>query len=170
VARNVAAAEPHEIKSLPAPLEPLFAADVDYLFRMIRLGEIRAIEALLKPVGLARSAWWPLAVLRENDGMSQRELAKRLNLKDAAIGKAVDAMEKAGIVCRGSDKTDRRKALVGLTPAGKKLATKVSKMKGRFLDAMVAGFSEQELRDFRTSLGAVYGNLSGFIADLDRDA
>jgi DNA-binding MarR family transcriptional regulator len=169
MARNGGAAEPHEITSLPAPLEPLFAGDVDYLFRMIRLGEIRAIEALLKRVGLARSAWWPLAVLRENEGMSQRELAKRLNLKDAAIGKAVDAMEKAGIVYRGSDKTDRRKALVGLTPAGKQLAAEVSQMKSEFLDAMVAGFSERELVDFRRLLGTVYDNLGGFIADIERN-
>lgn len=170
MARSSAAAGPHEIASIPTPLEPLFAGDVDYLFRMIRLGEIRAIESMLRPLGLNRSAWWPLAVLRESDGMSQRELAKRLNLKDAAIGKAIDAMERAGIVYRAADEKDRRKALVALTPEGTKLAAKVGKMRSRFLDAMVAGVSEKDHQKFCELLGAAYDNLSSFIADLDRRA
>lgn len=169
MARNINAGEPHEIGSVPTPLEPLFAGDVDYLFRQIRLAEIRAIESLLRPLGLARSAWWPLAVLREADGMSQRELARRLNLKDAAIGKSVDAMEKAGIVFRGTDATDRRKALIGLTPEGKKLAAKVGKLRSRLLDITVDGFSDKDLRTFRSLLATAYDNVNGFIAKRERD-
>ncbi len=81
-------------------LDPLFSDEVDYLIRMIRMREIYAIELMLEPMGLGLSAWYPLAVLNVEDGMSQRELGLRLNRKDAAIGKAFDALEKVGLVER----------------------------------------------------------------------
>lgn len=154
---------PHKFQATHSALDPLFKGDTDYLVRTIRIREVRAIEIMLTPLGLAVSAWYPLAVLREQDGMSQRELGNRLDLKDAAIGKAIDAMERAGVLERRADSQDRRKALVHLTKSGKLLAKKVAARRQKFLEALVDGFSEQEVAQFTGFLERCYANIDEFV-------
>ena len=154
---------PHKYQVTHPSLEPLFQGEIDYLVRMVRIREVRAVEVMLVPLGLSLSAWYPLAVLRVLDGMSQRELGNRLDLKDAAIGKAIDAMEEAGVVQRKADPNDRRKGLVFLTKAGKSLAEQVAAKRRQFLQAVVKGFSEQEVALFCKFLERSYLNIDKFI-------
>ena len=164
IAKASAFREPHDYTAFNPSLDPLFRGEIDYLIRMIRMREIYAVELLLAPVGLTLSAWYPLAVLRVEDGMSQRELGIRLNLKDAAIGKAIDALERSGLVERKKDKADRRKALVCLTATGKKTADKVARMRQKFQVVVVEGFSPEEKENFRDLLERAYENIGKFIA------
>lgn len=161
--------EPHDYKSDRPALDSLFSGEIDYLIRMIRMREIYAVELLLEPVGLTLSAWYPLAVLRVEDGMSQRELGSRLNLKDAAIGKAIDALERAGLVERRKDAADRRKALVCLTKEGKKISEAVAGMRDQFQTVVVSGFTAKEQATFRDLLERCYQNIGDFItSSLDK--
>lgn len=167
--KNASFREPHDYKSDRPLLDSLFSGEIDYLIRMIRMREIYAIELLLEPVGLTLSAWYPLAVLRVEDGMSQRELGSRLNLKDAAIGKAIDALERAGLVVRKKDATDRRKALVCLTKEGKTISEAVAGMRDQFQAVVVKDFSEIEKATFRDLLERSYQNIGDFItSSLDK--
>jgi DNA-binding MarR family transcriptional regulator len=154
---------PHKYQATHASLEPLFKGEIDYLVRMIRIREVRAVEVMLAPLNLMLSAWYPLAVLRVLDGMSQRELGNRLDLKDAAIGKAIDAMEESGVIQRKGDPNDRRKALIFLTKAGKLLAEEVANKRQQFLRAVVEGFSEKEVEQFSKFLQRSYLNVDKFI-------
>lgn len=156
-------AGPHKYQAEHLSLDPLFKGEIDYLVRMIRMREVRAIEVMLNTLGLTVSAWYPLAVLRELDGMSQRELGNRLNLKDAAIGKAIDAMERSGLVQRTADSNDRRKALVRLTKSGKSLAQKVAAKRQEFLEAIVEGLTTKEVAQFCKFLERSYVNIDKFI-------
>lgn len=167
IEKSAAFREPHDYKADRPLLDPLFRGEIDYLIRMIRMREIYAIELLLEPVGLTLSAWYPLAVLRVGDGMSQRELGNRLNLKDAATGKAIDALERAGLVTREKDAEDRRKALVCLTEEGRKIGKKVARMRKQFQTIVVEGFSEKERENFRDLLERAYENIGNFIASRD---
>jgi len=155
--------EPHDYKADKPLLDPLFSSEIDYLVRMIRMREIYAIELMMEPIGLSLSAWYPLAVLRVEDGMSQRELGVRLNLKDAAIGKAIDALERAGLVLRRKDAEDRRKALVCLTEEGKKVGRKVAGLRKQFRSVVVDGFSEEEQDRLRGMLMRLYHNIDNFV-------
>jgi len=156
---------PHKYQATHSSLDPLFAGDIDYLVRTIRIREVRAIEVMLSELDLMLSAWYPLAVLRVQDGMSQRELGNRLDLKDAAIGKAIDAMERQGVLERRADQADRRKALVCLTKSGRQLAEKVAARRRQFLAALVEGFSEQEVNQFTNFLDRCYQNIDKFVED-----
>ncbi|WP_156680784.1 MarR family winged helix-turn-helix transcriptional regulator [Sphingomonas profundi] len=159
--------EPHDYKTASSALDPLFRREIDYLIRMIRMREIYAVELMLAPIGLSLSAWYPLTVLQLEDGMSQRELGLRLNLKDAAIGKALDALERAGLVIRKKDKTDRRKALVFLTSKGKTASKQVAKMRAKFQAVAVGGFSEAEKEQFRDMLEKSYYNIEDFVSTFE---
>jgi DNA-binding MarR family transcriptional regulator len=156
-------AGPHKYQATHPSLDPLFEGEIDYLVRMVRIREVRAVEVMLDPLGLTLSAWYPLAVLRVLDGMSQRELGNRLDLKDAAIGKAIDAMEEAGVVQRKADPNDRRKGLVCLTKSGKLLAEEVAAKRRQFLQAVVQGFSDKDVQQFSKFLERSYMNIDKFI-------
>ena len=100
--------------------------------------------------------------------MSQRELGLRLNLKDAAIGKAIDALERASLVVRKKDKTDRRKALVRLTREGKSVADKVAEMRDQFQTVVVEGFSDRDKVKFRNLLERAYDNIGKFVTSREQ--
>lgn len=156
--------EPHDYKAHKPLLDPLFSGEIAYLIRMIRMREIYAIELMLEPVGLTLSAWYPLAVLCVEDGISQRELGSRLNLKDAAIGKAIDALERTGLLTRQKDSSDRRKALVFLTNEGKKIGKTVAKMRKDLQSVVVDGLTDKEIDTFRELLERTYNNIGKFVA------
>lgn len=153
---------PHDVQAARVSLDPLFVGQIDYLIRMIRIREIRAIEQMLSPMGLTLSSWYPLAVLRDSDGVSQRELGVRLSLKDAAIGKAVDVMERAGLVARVVGK-DRRKSLVYLTEPGKGIAEQVANKRQELLDVLLDDFSDDEVAQFSSYLERSYSNIVRFV-------
>lgn len=151
--------EPHDYEGMQSVLDPTFQGEIDYLIRMIRMREIAVIDRMLEPLGLGLSAWYPLTLLHVEDGMSQRELGRRLNLKDAAIGKAIDALERAGLVSRNQDPHDRRKSLIILTPVGKKTAKKVTNLRKDFLARLLDGFTDEEREHFISMLERVYRNI-----------
>ena len=104
-----------------------------------------------------------LRSVREQAGMSQRELGARLNLKDAAIGKAIDALERSGLIVRKKDATDRRKALVCLTAEGREISETVAAMRSKFQAVIVDGFSAKEKSLFRDLLERSYENIGQFV-------
>lgn len=145
------------------PLDELdsgLAEGLDYLIRTLRRRQVGVIERLLQPLELPLGAWYPLIVLGREDGISQRELGKRLGLKDAAIGKAIDNLERAGLLLRTSDETDRRKFLVLLTPKGRKLASQVSALRNDVLGLLHKGFTDKEVALFRSFLQRAHQNLN----------
>lgn len=159
---------PHTYEDNSPRLEPIFRGDIDYLIRMVRMRQIRAIELVLKPFGPNVSAWLPLVVLQRLHGLSQRDLGNRLDIRDAAIGKAIEAMEKAGVVERFADPADKRKALVRLTETGKLLAEEISAKREEFLAAIVVGFSKDEEAKLHELLERAFANIVDFIDIRDR--
>ena len=153
------------IESPDSSLEPRLGNDLDYLVRTLRRRQVQVIDALLANVQLPLSAWYPLVVLQSEDGISQRELARRLHLKDAAIGKSIAAMERDGILRRSPDEADHRKILVFLTAKGRRLAAKVTCLRVELLAAMSAGFSARETETFRQLLQRAYRNLGSLLGE-----
>lgn len=81
----------------------------------------KALEATLAEHGLTHAEWGVLGKLRlgESHRSSPGELAERLDLSSGAMTTRLDNLEKAGLVRRLPDPSDRRAVVVELTPAGK---------------------------------------------------
>jgi len=144
-------------------------SDLDYLVRSLRRRVVGAADRLLVEVGLPLSAWYPLVVLSHGDGISQRELARRLHLKDAAMGKAIDGLEAVGLLRRTDDPSDRRKFLVMLTPSGRKLAADIVSLRVRLLETMEKGFSAKEREMFKKFLQRAHANLAELTGPPEED-
>ena len=66
------------------------------------------IDAELKPHGLTRLKWLAIGILQDKPGLTQSDLANRLELKPAATGRLVDRLVERGLVERRADPDDRR--------------------------------------------------------------
>jgi DNA-binding MarR family transcriptional regulator len=100
----------------PLPLEESLGFQVRDLNRLMQ----RALADRIAGAGVANGAWYFLRVLWEEDGLTQRELAERIGMREPTAVIALRGMEAAGWVTRDRGK-DRRKVHVRLTPRGRAL-------------------------------------------------
>lgn len=106
---------PDATRNLPAAAAPAqrkgmgFAlADVTRLMRAM-------LDARMRELGLNGSTWRVLAYLYREDGQTQAQLARLLEVSRAAVGQMIDRLEASGHVERREDQGDRRTWRVHLT-------------------------------------------------------
>ena len=128
---------------------------LNFIFRqLMRLHHYRA-HMLLSTLGVHPGQPPVLFTLEHNDGMSQKELAEKLKLKNATITMMLKRMEKKNLLCRRTDAKDLRVSRVYLTEAGR---DKIKKIKEKFTNLeneCFEGFTEEEkilLRRFLTHM------------------
>lgn len=77
------------------------------------------ISHQLRPHDLTHAGFGVLALL-QNAKMSQREIATATRVEEQTISRTVDRLERLGMVQRERDTRDRRRVMVGVTPAGRR--------------------------------------------------
>ena len=92
-----------------------------YLVRDTFRAFTRELEARIESEGVSIGQWYFLRALWEQDGLTQRELSRRVGMMEPTTVTAVNAMEARGLVRRVRDARDRRKVKVVLTPRGRRL-------------------------------------------------
>jgi MarR family transcriptional regulator for hemolysin len=103
----------------------------------------RAIDRLLQPFGLTEASWLPLLrIARSPAPMRQNELAASLSLDGSSVVRLLDSLEKAGLVERREDASDRRAKSLSLTPEGRRTVARVEAV-SQEVRAVVLG----EIRD-----------------------
>ena len=93
-------------------------------FRLIRLHtrSRMAIAGRLRAFDLSVPQCDVLTTLTEREGISQQELAARLDVTKGNISGLVDRLVASGLVERRTLQSDRRSHAIHLTPAGRELA------------------------------------------------
>ena len=83
----------------------------------------RNLQARIKPMGLSTGTFPVLLELWEQDGLTQSELVRRLDIEQATIANTLARMERDGFVTRRKNTSDARSQLVWLTPKARALKT-----------------------------------------------
>lgn len=81
----------------------------------------RSLGLRLQPYGVSTGQWPILVHLWETDGLSQRELCERIDIEESSMTRALDGMERSGLVSRERSPEDRRRYHIRLTPRGHEL-------------------------------------------------
>jgi len=142
---------------------PDFTAEIDGVISPLIPTLARAHRAtsqeLLQGTGL--SACQELLVMRLFDGpaQSQADLTRWLGVEPPTTAKMLARMEKAGFVERARSETDRRVTLVSLTPAGRALHSRVSKVWDDLERVTTAGLADSEVQELERLLRQVISNL-----------
>jgi DNA-binding MarR family transcriptional regulator len=117
---------------------------------------------LLEALGLYRGQPPVLRALWEQEGLTQKELAGKLQNTPATITKMLQRMEKAGFIQRKPDETDQRITRVYLTQAGQTVKGEVEAVWKQMEKETFQGFTGQELEALRGSMVRMRANLLRF--------
>jgi DNA-binding MarR family transcriptional regulator len=114
------------------------------------------IDGRAKTRGTTRAQWIVLFRLREQEGLSQVDLADVLELQPISLVRLLDRLVEHGLVERRSDPRDRRANRLFLTAAGRQLADDLDSLRNAiatdvFQDVPEAALetSLQTLRDVK---------------------
>ncbi len=79
----------------------------------------RALESELSDFSVLPGQFPALVMLYEQDGLTQAELCKRINVEQPTMANTLNRMERDGLIKRVADDTDKRRARIHLTPRAK---------------------------------------------------
>jgi DNA-binding MarR family transcriptional regulator len=139
---------------------PTFEESLNFQFIQLAKEHRQRAEEALSQLGLHVSQELFIFVLWQEDGLSQSELAARLRVELPTVTKAVQRMERAGLLIRQDDEKDTRVSRVYLTEQGRALHAPALTM-WRDLEArMLQGMTEIEQALLRRLLQQMVSNLS----------
>lgn len=144
------------IPQMPAP-------EVRFCRLMLLLGGTieRELEFSLKPHKLNHSEFLTLLILysRPDGSSSPGELCEYATQSATNMTRIADALIKRGLITRGGSTQDRRRVLIGITPAGRRFVQKLLPPLFPRVEAMFADFSTTERRQLDRLLRKLAGNL-----------
>lgn len=126
--------------------------------RLIRMYYSR-IQSQLTEVGLYRGQPPILMLLYKNDGMSQKEMARALNLSPTTMTVTLKRMEKAGLVLREMDEHDQRILRVHLSEKGREMCETGESRIGVVTAELLEGFTLEEQQQLNEYLGRIARNM-----------
>lgn len=111
-------------------------------------------------IGLFRGQPQVLFKLGEFEGLTQTELAEKLELTPATLTNLLTRMEHAGLIERRADATDSRCSRIFLTEAGRIKLSQAVEQTQKMDEAAFAGFSPSEQEQLNQYLERVHHNLT----------
>ena len=119
--------------------------------RLIR----RRFGLSIRDLQLTQAKWRVLTALMERPGISQSELAERLDIEKAPLGLALDWLEQAGWIERKADPADRRVRRAALLPKAEPALARMSE-RFRAIEAnYLRGFDAEEVAQMLESLQVI---------------
>lgn len=103
----------------PVPGEPFVHDYLAYLLARASHQVSQEFHREVERAGLSVPEWRVLATLSRGGAITLGELAETVLAKQPTVTKLVIRMEAAGLVSRATGTTDRRQALVNITPEGR---------------------------------------------------
>ncbi|MEQ8485625.1 MAG: MarR family transcriptional regulator [Pseudomonadales bacterium] len=120
----------------------------------------RNLESRTLPHGISIGQWRFLRELWREDGITQRELSTRLDMREPSTVAAVRSLENAGLVRRQRDKHDRRKIRVHLTAKAKRLRSPLLRHVSDVNAIATAGIPARDLDTARRVMLSLIANLN----------
>lgn len=121
----------------------------------------RRLQKKFNQAGLSLTIeqWSVLYHLWKQDGLSQQQLCEATYRDKPSITRLIDNLEKAGLVKRMADKTDRRKNLVFISKQAEKLQETTMEMASDTLNEALRGVPVEWVDTSKEVLQMVYDNL-----------
>jgi DNA-binding MarR family transcriptional regulator len=113
--------------------------------RPVLLRLARELRKETEQLGVTSRQVTLLWLVRENRGMSLRELAAEEGISAPALSGHVDRLEKAGLLARVRDERDRRRVGLELTDEGERLLRRVRARRTTWLADRLRGLDDAEL-------------------------
>jgi len=104
-----------------------------------------ALDQRLQPLGLSQAKWLVLLHLSRQDGLMQKQLARRVGIEPPTLANLLDRMADEGWVVRRESSRDRRSKIVQLTPKSQVVLKKIRSTGARLRRELLAGVSPKDI-------------------------
>jgi len=111
-------------------------------------------------IGLCRGQPSVLKELRHKEGVTQCELALRLELTPPSLSNLLNRLEEAGLVERKVDSLDSRYTRIFLTDSGRSKLNEIDQATQAIDQAAFNGFSTHEEKTLESFLNRIHANLN----------
>lgn len=118
----------------------------------------RTIDTALEGYDLSRTQWRLLAYVLREEGMTQTELARRLELERAGVGQAIDALERKQLLERTKAPGDRRVWRIIPTDLARLLIPELRETINEVYAQMFRGLSAEEIEKLHDLLDRIMDN------------
>jgi MarR family transcriptional regulator for hemolysin len=118
----------------------------------------RAFEETLLAAGGSTPTWLVLLALSNGPHATQRELAESVGVRQPTLVHHLDAMERAGLVTRDREPSNRRVQQVRPTEAGERLFLRLRRAASSFDGRLRAGLVEADVAELRRLLDQLVEN------------
>lgn len=115
---------------------------VNHMARIFAQG----LSSRIKPLGLSTGTFPALLELWDQDGLTQKDLVKRLDIEQATMANTLNRMARDGLVIRKKDPNDGRAQRIWLTDHARGLQEPAVAAAMAVNDAALAGLDPQERR------------------------
>ncbi len=109
--------------------------------------------------GLTRAQWRALKTIWRNEGLSQAELAGRLDMEPIPVGRVIDRLQNAGYVERHADPADRRRWRLHLTPKAQAVIAEMEVIASGLRDEVLQGVKRADFDTLLRVLAQLKHNL-----------
>lgn len=120
----------------------------------------KKLDEQLNKLGLYRGQPSLIVILYGNEGITQKELCKKLSVTPATMTKMVNRMEKSGFIIKRTDSEDLRVSRIYLTDKAREIKQDIFNLFEEFETECFKGLSEEEKDTFKKVLVKVLKNLS----------
>ena len=131
-----------------------------FIFQRVARQRLRLTDKRLQPHNLTSPQAFMLNWLVREDGLTQKELAKRLGVGTVAVSGMVDRLEAAGMVSRAEDPNDRRAKTVWLKASARASMELLSGLAAEINSASFKGMTRDEVRTLLSLMARVSRNLA----------
>jgi DNA-binding MarR family transcriptional regulator len=138
------------------------------LDRLIRRASLRRVHQRLRAaagVSLDRSSYWLASWLAEAESLRLSDLADVLHMDVSTVSRQVQAAERAGLVERRPDPSDRRASRVYLTPGGRDALDRLRAVQRAEILAAVEDWSPDEQLTFAELMDRFASRFLGWALD-----
>src|SRR5512137_1619521 len=132
---------------------------VGYLVRETHRAFLRALGARVSRHQVSIGMWYFLRALWEEDGLTQRELSRRVRMMEPTTATALESMERRGLISRTRNAEDRRKVNIRLTEEGRRLREVLLPYAIEVNQVALAGISPKKIPLLREQLDRIKRNL-----------
>ncbi len=154
-------------KPPPRSADLPFASSVGYQVRATHRLLQRVLQLRIGPYGVTLGMWYFLRALWNEDGLTQRELSRRVGTMEPTTLSAILALEKRGFVRRARNARDRRKMHVHLTTKGCALRRDLIPLARDVVRIATRDLPAGEAKRLLATLGRVQHSLADEIARLE---
>jgi MarR family transcriptional regulator for hemolysin len=128
---------------------------ITHIARLLRT----RFDGRARELGLTRAQWHAIVAIHWNEGLTQRELAEKLEIGSVAAGRLIERLEQSGWVERRHDPADRRAYLLRLGTHIEPTLELLSIIGADEERRTLAGLSEIERATFTEILDRIISNL-----------